>query len=248
MFSSKAFQDWGKQDVVLFAAVMTKIEGREDDDLLRTYGFRGFPSLALIDDEGEMVTKKIGRDLYSMQTVSAAIPAYNKLKPKVEAGDDVDKAAWFMARLGMGELNLEDAKSELEGLKLDAHQTKSATTQIFVMELTGLSRNRSVQMDEKAGSVYSSYKAGKRLPAGAALEPFFDQMLVKGASAEKDSKAFFFAYDRVKKVLSKQLKTLEERKLQYKDNQRAQEYFDRNIKSTKKQIDELESQAKALKG
>ena len=49
MFSSKGFQSWGKDNAILFAAVMTKIEGRKDDELLRTYEFRGFPSMAILD-------------------------------------------------------------------------------------------------------------------------------------------------------------------------------------------------------
>ena len=71
MFSKEDFQAWGKKDVVLFASVMTRIEGREDDDLLTKYGFRGFPSFAILDAEGEAITKQMGRDLASMQTAAS---------------------------------------------------------------------------------------------------------------------------------------------------------------------------------
>jgi hypothetical protein len=249
VFSDKDFQKWGKQDVVLFASVMTRIEGREDDALLSDYGFRGFPSLALLDSEGEMVTKEIGRDLYSMQAVSAAAPLYNKIKPKVDAGEDYDKAAWFMARLGMGELKLADVQKEIPNLKLSEQQQKSAETQILMLELDDLMqklRSRALEMDAAGDLVYGYYMKGRRLPAGAALASFFDQMLVKGASKAKDAEAFMFAYPRVKDGMSKQLASLEKGKVQYKDNERAQEYFGRNIESTKKQIEELEAQAKGL--
>lgn len=249
MFSDKNFQKWGKQDVVLFASVMTRIEGREDDALLSDYGFRGFPSLALLDSEGEMVTKEIGRDLYSMQAVSAAAPLYNKIKPKVDAGEDYDKAAWFMARLGMGELKLADVQKEIPNLKLSEQQQKAADTQIFMLELDDLMqklRSRALEMDAVGDLVYGYYMKGRRLPAGAALTSFFDQMLVKGASKAKDADAFMFAYPRVKGGMSKQLASFEKGKIQYKDNERAQDYFTRNIESTKKQLDELEAQAKGL--
>ena len=251
MFSDKKFQAWGKQGVVLFASVMTRIEGRDDDALLQEYGFRGFPSLALLDSDGEMVTKKVGRDLYSMQTVSAAVSVYHKLKPQVDAGEKVDQAAWFMARLGMGELKLEEARKEVAALKLSDEQKVVAGQQIFVMEMEDLMdklRSRELQVDAAGDVVYARYKEGARLPEGASLASYFDQMLVKGASKAKDAKAFFSAYPRVKEGMAKQLKSLEEGKVQYKDNERAQEYFNRQIESTKKQIDELESQAKALKG
>jgi hypothetical protein len=250
VFSDKNFQAWGKQDVVLFASVMTRIEGRDDDALLSDYGFSGFPSLGLLDSEGEMVTKAIGRDLYSMQAVSAAAPAYYRIKPKVDAGEGYDKAAWFMARLGMGELKLADVKKEVPGLKLNDKQQKAADTQIFMLELDDLMqklRSRALEMDAAGDVVYGYYTKGRRLPAGAALASFFDQMLVKGASKAKDADAFMFAYPRVKGGMSKQLTSFEKGKIQYKGNERAQEYFDRNIESTKKQIDELEAQAKGLK-
>jgi len=250
VFSDKKFQAWGKQDVVLFASVMTRIKDRKDDALLSAYGFRGFPSLALLDSEGEMVTKEIGRDLYSMQTVSAAVSVYHKLKPRVDAGEEVDQAAWFMARLGMGELKLEEAKKEAAGLKLNDEQKETASKQIFVMELDGLVqqlRKRSMEVDAAGDAVYAFYKQGKRLPDGASLTSFYDQMLVKGASKAKDAEAFFFSYPRVKEGMTTQLESLEKGQLQYKDNERAQEYFKRNIESTKKQIAELEIQAKAVK-
>ena len=58
VFSTTEFQSWGKNNAVLFAATMTKIEGRKDDELLRTYEFRGFPSMAILDAKGEAITKK----------------------------------------------------------------------------------------------------------------------------------------------------------------------------------------------
>ena len=91
MFSKKDFQTWGKQNAILFAAVMTKIEGRKDDALLRTYEFRGFPSMAILDADGTAMTKKVPRDLYSMSNIVAAAPAYAKLSAAIEAGNEVDR-------------------------------------------------------------------------------------------------------------------------------------------------------------
>ena len=113
MFSKQDFQDWGKQNAVLFAAVMTKIEGRKNDDLLRTYGFSGFPSMAILDADGEAITKRVPRDLFSMQNIVAAAPDYVKLKAAEQAGEAVDGKAWFMARLGVGELEAKEAKELL---------------------------------------------------------------------------------------------------------------------------------------
>ncbi len=251
MFSKPEFQAWGKKSVVLFASVMTKIEDRKDDELLKVYEFRGFPSMAYLDSEGEVVTKKVGRDLASMRTIATYAPVYKELKPKVDAGEAVDKNQWFLARIGMGELKLAEAKKEFAGLTLGAADAKRVAKQIFSMEMNDLLqqlRSKSLELAGAGDAVYGFYKQGKTLGADAPLAAFYDQMLVMGAVKAKDAKAFFSAYPRVKEGMTKQLKSLEAQKIRYKDNERAQTYFDRNIKSTTKQLDKLESDAKALGG
>ena len=85
MFSQKKFQTWGKGDAILFAAVMTRIEGRENDRLLRKYGFSGFPSLAILDADGALITKQITRNTGSIQSAMRASQSYASLKKKVDA-------------------------------------------------------------------------------------------------------------------------------------------------------------------
>ena len=113
MFSTDDFQAWGKDNAILFAAVMTKIEGRKDDALLRTYEFRGFPSMAVLDASANAVTKSIPRDLQSMQRIVAATPGYVKLAAAVDAGEDVNASEWFLARLRLGKLTSAEAKEQL---------------------------------------------------------------------------------------------------------------------------------------
>ncbi|HMQ21913.1 MAG TPA: hypothetical protein PKE00_05445, partial [Planctomycetota bacterium] len=138
MFSTEGFQAWAKKNVVLFASIMTRIEGREDDALLRTYGFGGFPSMAMLDGGGEAITKKIGRDLPSMQTTATAAADYISLKNKVEAGEDVDPIKFFMARLGLGQLTAEEAAKEAAGLELDAVQKAILDKALLGLELDSL--------------------------------------------------------------------------------------------------------------
>ena len=224
MFSKKDFQTWAKADVVPFAAVMTKIDGRPHDDLLRTYGFRGFPSLAVLNAEGEAIAKGFGRDLYTMKNVVKWAPLYSKLEAEHEAGEKVNGKEWLMARLGMGKIEADEARTEIASLDLSGKPKQDAEQSLFVMEMTALSRQarrRDAGPDfhmEACTKVYDAFKAGRRLPQGAAPEGFFDDMLVEAAMSHKDHKAFQFAYKRVQESLQAQIKTMESRLPRYRSD------------------------------
>ena len=222
VFSKKDFQTWAKADVVPFAAVMTKIKDRPNDDLLRTYEFRGFPSLAVLDADGEAIAKGFARDLYSMKNVVKWAPLYSKLEAEHEAGDKVNGKEWLMARLGMGKIEADEARTEIASLKLDGKPKQQAEQSLFVMEMTALSREarrRDAGPDfhmEACTKVYDAFKAGRRLPDGSAPVAFFDDMLIDAAMSNKDHKAFMFAYKRVQESLQEQIKSMESRLPRYR--------------------------------
>ncbi|MCA8976443.1 MAG: hypothetical protein KDC98_17115 [Planctomycetes bacterium] len=267
MFSKKDFQVWGKQNAVLFAAVMTKIDGRKDDDLLRTYGFRGFPSMAILDADGAAITKKVPRDLYSMRNIVAAAPTYVKLKAEVDAGTDVDKGQWLMAQLGMGELGAAEAREQLAGADLDDATRATAEQMLFVVEmqeLSGTLRGRDVSAEAKTAAcaaVYEAFKAGKRLPEGAAPEQFVDDMLIEAAKDNSDGEAFFFAYERVKARFLERIEMMKDYLPRYREDIEKLEGDDQKVERAKsalkrvgefiadaeKQVAELDALAKKLK-
>ena len=267
MFSKSDFQHWARGNVVRFAAVMTKIEGRKDDDLLRTYGFSGFPSMALLDAEGEVVTKKIARDLFSISNTVAASVVHLKIRAQIDAGQDYDRAAWFMARLGMGELNLEDAKAEFAKVQLNADQKRKADQQILVMEvgkLQGSMRGRNSRGGARGAAmdgIYKIFKSGRRLPKSATQMAFFDSMLVEAAKQNSDAAAFNFSYERVHASIVDRIKAYETRiprmekdLVKYKDDERrlsrVQDTLDRYkeiVVRGKKDLAELEAHAERFK-
>lgn len=240
MFSTKEFQAWGKEKAVLFAAVMTRIEGRAEDDLLRTYGFNGFPSLALLDAKGEVITKKLDRDLHSMSTVVSAASKFAELKAKVEAGERVDAGAWLAARLGVGEIELADAKKERAALELPPAAAESIDQQIHVMEVTALLRSRD---SEKATKLYDLYKAGRRLPDGTSMATAHDSVLLEGAKHAGDATVFLAISPAVKQEYEKQLTGMREALAKFKNNAKAVEQITANIKSVEKKIAELDEAA-----
>lgn len=268
MFSNNEFKAWGKQNAILFASVMTKIEGRKDDDLLRTYEFRGFPSMAILDVDGTAITKKVPRDLYSMSNIVAAAPAYAKLSAAVEAGTEVDQKQWLMAQLGMGEIKANDAKAKIASTGLSGKDKDRAEAMLFVLEmaeLAGSAGGRNSTAEDKMAAcqaVYEAFKTGKRLPPGASPEAFVDEMLIDAAKSNKDSLAFAHAYERVKASHLAQIKTMEGYRPRYRADLEKNKDDEKKLERTKdilkqiagiiaeaeQKIADLETLAKQLKG
>jgi len=266
VFSKKDFQDWGKENAVLFAAVMTKIEGRKDDELLRTYGFRGFPSMAVLDADAEAITKTVPRDLHSMQKIVGAAPGYMKLAAALDAGQKVDAAAWFMARLRLGMFSTAEAKEEFAKVRLAGDVKDEALQSMFVLDMTELqrqARQRDATAEDRMAAceaVYAAFKAGRRLHAGAPPESFVDDMLIDAAKSNGDKDAFGYAYERVKQRHMKRIKDMEGFKARYqadvekfKDDQQKRdraastvERIKQIMASAQEQLDQLEALAKKL--
>lgn len=273
MFSKSDFQAWGKADnAVLFAAVMTKIEGRKDDELLRTYGFRGFPSLAILDASGKAITKKVQRSLDSMSSLVKKSKRHVALANKVEAGEPYNKKAWFLSRLDMGMLDLAKAKEEMASLELGPKQMKRAGKVLFALELEQMRGKWMAQMRARGrrgankdgdtgdapkpidveGFVYKSFKAGKRLPKGHGMLGYFDSQLIAAAKKNKDAEAFLFSYPRVRATYAANLKRMEAMLPRYEkmEGERAEMMLGRiknSVTNYKKMVADLDAMAETMK-
>jgi len=268
VFSKTDFQKWGKDNAVLFAAVMTKIDGRKNDSLLREYGFRGFPSLAILDASGKALTKKVQRNLDSMSSLVKASNRYIELKAKVDAGEGYNKNAWFMTRLDMGQIDVASAKKEMPTLDLSDKQSKRAGNMIFAMELEQMLAKQRAQARrgprnaaaprgaapklDIPGFVYDAFKAGKRLPKGHGLQAYFDGMLVEAAKKKQDKEAFLFSYPRVRKNIAERIESYKKMVARYanQDNDRAHmmvERINQVVKRSEKELADLDARAEAFK-
>lgn len=90
----------------MFLSVMSRVRGRKDDNLLKTYGFRGFPSFAALDATGKMLAKPRGRSLAAFETLMEQAAGLDKNSRKVAGRQlDVDKiSADFLRRVKKGTL------------------------------------------------------------------------------------------------------------------------------------------------
>ncbi len=76
MLSSDEFAKWSA-DKLLFLHVTTRVDTDKYQTLLRDKGFRGFPSLAFLDAEGEVIAKHSGpRTLEGVKATSASAKKY----------------------------------------------------------------------------------------------------------------------------------------------------------------------------
>lgn len=194
MFSSEEFQTWAKGGhAVLFASVMTKIDGRPEDDLLRTYGFRGFPSLAVLAPDGEMVTNSVQRATASMAAACESAQGFLALKAKHAAGE-VDAAEWYLARLRLGMFDLEAARKNREGVSFDKDQAAEVANRIFELEIVDLQAKaratRDADPDLAAAPIYEGYKSGLRIREGAPVQGFYAEMVLHAAKKHDDAEAF----------------------------------------------------------
>jgi len=254
VFSTKEFQEWANSGkAVLFASVMTKIEGREHDDLLRTYGFRGFPSMAVLDADGTALVKGIARNLPAMAGTVEAAPEYVELSKQVEAGEEVDQARWFMTRLRIGQLSLPDALDGIERLDLSPEDRAYAEPVVLDMQLQTMKGDAS-KTEEAMAVVYKAHKAGKGLPPGAATQDFFDLMLAKAAVKNDDAKAFHSVYEQVKKSIAAEIDDLQKRVLtfrgyldRFKDNEQMLERVEKSLANFQNTLEQREQDLEALR-
>lgn len=246
MFSTEEFQSWAKDHAVLFNSIMTHIDDREHDDLLRTYGFRGFPSMALLDHEGTALVKKIGRSVEAVKTAVSSANEYLQLKAKKEAGENVDPVKFYFTQLRLGVLDSEKAKQGLAELELSDQQADEADRLILGLEvgelLDGL-QSRSLEQQAIADKIYGFYKNGRTLPEGAELRPFYMGMLLEAAQKKDDGKAFLAAFPTVRGMLEGQLKQSEGILERVRGNPRYEQQYQQRVDQLKKQIDTLQRKA-----
>lgn len=195
--------------------VTTQIEGRPDDDLLSQKGFRGFPSLAILDAEGEILKKDIGRTVEAMNTAVDAVSEYNSLKQKIASGAKGLEAKLFVAEVRLGKIDVAEAEAKLAKFKLTGDDKKLVDSLIFDKEFSDWldqARSRKLAAPEFFGKVLKAYKAGRRPSEGGEAAPMFWQFLLQGAEDAADPKAFEAAakiqIEQMKKELDGRLESI----------------------------------------
>lgn len=132
----------------MFVSIMSRVEGREHDSLLSTYGFRGFPSFGILDAEGKLVGKPMGRSVEAFQSALDDIARVAKVRALAASGDPeavaelekIEKAQVLKDMLGkINQRNAKEIASDLYAKYKAGHKLigKDATGQYYLIILQG---------------------------------------------------------------------------------------------------------------
>jgi hypothetical protein len=230
---------------------MTKIEGRQDDDLLSTYGFGGFPSLAVLDASGKAIVKGFNRDLASMQDATTKSSGFLKMRAKVDSGADYDKKAWFYAQLDLDQLTADEARGCAVALGLKGDEAKAVDSRILALEIGEMIAKPNADHGDK---VYKWYKSGRRLknPARGQTD-FFKAEVVSGAMRNNDAEAYKSGAAAARKNHENQLKRdrsvlprIGPAKERFAGNKKVLAQIERDAKMFKERIKRLEKLLAAM--
>ena len=138
------FKEFSKNHVMLLS-IETHIEGRKHDRLLAQKGFRGFPSIAVLDANGDVIAKELkSRDVAGFEGLAQAATGFLELKKKAAGGDREAQIDFAIARTSLGHIDYEDLQEILEPFgKLTTEQQK---------QVMGFEAN------EKVGKVLAPYR------------------------------------------------------------------------------------------
>ncbi len=134
MLSDDQFASFAS-DVVLFLHNTSRVEDEPYPTLLKEKGFGGFPSLAFMTAEGEVVASPRQRSVAGFKSSLAQVESYLAIRAKVAAGDESQLRDLFIAELVLGKLEYADARSRYEALDgFSEKQISVAESHLRVME------------------------------------------------------------------------------------------------------------------
>jgi hypothetical protein len=111
---------------VLFLHVTSRIEGRKNDELFFDYDGREFPTLMLLDAEGEVLARRTsGLTVEGFKALGGKAYRYLDLKKKADAGDEGAAIDAALLACDLDALDFYDLEEQLEGKKLSDAQKKS---------------------------------------------------------------------------------------------------------------------------
>jgi hypothetical protein len=124
-FLTDEFVEFSKK-YVLFLHVTSRVEGRKNDELFFDYDGREFPTLLLLDAEGELLARR-SSDFTVEQFAALGGKAYRylDLKKKADAGDEAAAVDAALLACELGALDFYDLEEQLEGKELTDAQKKA---------------------------------------------------------------------------------------------------------------------------
>lgn len=216
--SSKDFKEFS-QKVVLFCHITSYVKGEKYQSLLSEKGGQGFPYLAFMDAEGNVIGKPMGRSVSSFEEGAKKAQAYLDLLNKKDK-TKAEQLQLLEQQLDLGTIKAKAAKAKVKELGLDDAKQAELAKKIALLakkevdkEIGGLLAKAGIRSRADVptkgpalGEKYwKLYQAGKRPHAKSAANYFYFFLIQYGLKAEK-VKPVEIAIDAIEKLFGERAK------------------------------------------
>ncbi len=190
-FSQKDFAKTIGDRALLFAHVTTRIPEHPNDGMLSDVGGRGFPTIALLSPDGELIGRHSGPR--SVEGLAAAIDRAAGLinsRAMVAAGDEAAKADLLLYELGFGIVaDFKTATQRFEELKkVTPEQEKEIGGLMAGLEFSDvMAQRKTLGGKGVAAKAYEMYQAG-RIVTGDIEADFWLSGVLAHAMFQRDIK------------------------------------------------------------
>lgn len=171
--------------------ITTRIEGRKDEELFREKGGRGFPTMKFMDADGKVIGEPSGRDVASFESSLTSLMVVTNLEKRIASGEKGLENELFLAKMRLGLFELEEAKTQLAGLKEFTKEQK-AEIAVLMVNLEVMDIMKGVDSEEAAiaaGSKFNEMRKDGRIPTGDAIGSYWS-LIMTFAESKSDVDLF----------------------------------------------------------
>ena len=197
---------------MLFLHVTTRIEGRANDSMLMDVGQKlggpvGFPTMAWMDDTGEILTRQGDRSVEGFAKTGGLLTRRVELQKKSAAGDKVATIDLKLLECELGILEFADLEEALTGKDLsDAQKTQLETLRIDaeiddMFAILRAQRGSETAMKTAGKEFVKFHKKGLK-PSDASKQINFYFVIFQYSMMEKDTTTASAALDQLEPRLA----------------------------------------------
>lgn len=196
------------QNAVLFLHITTRIPGRAHDGLLSEKGFRAFPTIAVLDDAGEVLVQHQGNRsvkdfVRTVQGVRKDMMAIEALRKKAEKGDKTAIARLLARDMVAGAVTLADARKQLDELgRLSGSAKKDVDAAMAYLEYQEVIEQTKGMHDKElvAGGKFLEMAKDGRIPESKRARYFWEYVMRYAAN-----KGELATFDKALKMYDQQM-------------------------------------------
>jgi len=179
---------------VLYCNVLSRVPTDKDQDLLRTKGGDGFPTLIFMDSEGNVLARhEDERDAGGFARTGKKAGGFLELKAKAAKGDKPAQIELAIAQLELWQVTAEEARKRIAALgKLPQAQQEKVDGLLVTAEVREVLQRVTDAKETQvaAGRKFLEMKkAGRAAPKGDEVEPYWILMMTY-AEDQKDAGTF----------------------------------------------------------